>query len=78
MSQRKYTRWNEETRGETAHNSLSFSPEAFHSWVHLLTTLVNDLKCGSSALLMKLACLSLPRIRCQKCPPIYFTYSSIE
>jgi hypothetical protein len=33
--------------------------------------LVNKAKSGSSALLMKLACLSLPRIRCQKCPTIH-------
>ena len=42
------------------------------------TYLVKGANVGSSALLMKLACLSLPRIRCQKCPTIHFTYSSIE
>src|SRR5260221_429469 len=33
---------------------------------------------GSAALLMKLACLSLLRMRCQECPTIHFTYSSME
>src|SRR6266487_541426 len=32
---------------------------------------------GSPALLMKLACLVLPRICCQKGPTLHFTYSSI-
>ena len=39
--------------------------------------MVNALKCGSPALLMKLACLLLPRICCQKGPTLHFTYSSI-
>src|SRR6266480_3265782 len=33
---------------------------------------VKSVNVGSSALLMKLACLSLPRMRCQKCPTIHF------
>jgi hypothetical protein len=33
-----------------------------------ISYLVNDPKSGSSALLMKLACLPLLRMRCQKCP----------
>src|SRR6266536_1396509 len=39
--------------------------------------MVNALECGSPALLMKLACLLLPRICCQKGPTLHFTYSSI-
>src|SRR6266536_3645776 len=45
--------------------------------IRSLTMLVNALPSGSPALLMKLACLVLPRICCQKGPTLHFTYSSI-
>src|SRR6266536_2411403 len=40
-------------------------------------TMVIALKSGSTALFVKLACLLLPRICCQKGPTLHFTYSSI-